>query len=199
MQVVLDNLNAIIVGGAVMLIMAAMTMSNQTAQVDSTRYYSGRSQFSQLTEFVERDFRNLGMNADTSLGMIIGYQWDQDAKFIEFQTMSDTTDGAAPSQIKYELTTSHWEKTDSDSIQCYELIRYAYSGGSYKDVGASMNTLTSFEIQLFDENESSVTGDLNDTRIIEVAMIAISPLGEGGTIKRLRWRKRYMPINLKFN
>ena len=196
MQLILDNINAVMVGGVVLLILGAMTLSGQEAQIDGARFYASRVHASQLTQILERDMRNIGMGVDTSQAKIIAFQWDKGAKAFEFRTVVDTTASAPTRQVKYELIKTKLLVSNKDSVQCYQLNRYTFSGGAYQPDGQSIDTITDLDIELIDESGLAVSSDLKKTRFINVSLAAVSPLGEDAAIGRFRWRTRFRPINL---
>jgi hypothetical protein len=195
-QIILDNINAVLIGGVIMLIIASMSLNNRETMIDGARYQAGRMHASDLTRVIERDLRNLGVGADTSEASIAAFQWDDDAKAFEFRTTSDTVMTTTSYMVKYELVKSRKMATKEDSVQCYQLKRYALSGGVYKPDGNSIETITELDIALLDRDGAPVNGDLAAARSIDVSLVAISPLGEDEIVERYRWRTRFHPINL---
>ena len=196
MQLILDNINAVMVGGVVLLIMAAMSLNTSEVQIDGARYYAGRLHSSELTQILERDIRNIGMGVDTSQAKIISYEWTKTNRVFEFRSVADTTHTAPTRQVKYELVPSKVLITDTDSVQCYQLNRYTMHSGSYMIDGQSLDTITDLNIQLLESDGSAVGSDLKETRFVDVSLAAISPLGEDAAVRRFRWHTRFRPINL---
>ena len=195
MLLLYDHLVALLIGGIIFLVLVQMQQTGIQAQVEVTRYYASRTQMVGFIETLQRDFQNVGAGVDPFDQKIMSFSWDDTEKSIEFLATVDTTAGAPVELIKYQLLSVPEEESPCENVECYELQRFVHDGTAYQPDGKSMNTLTDFEIQLRMWNGLPVV-DLDDTREIFVRVAALSPLGEGGFIKRSRWQTQFRPINL---
>ncbi len=196
MLLLYDHLVAVLIGGFIFLVLVQMQQTGIQAQVEVTRYYASRTQMVGFIEMLQRDFQNVGAGVDPSDQMMVSFSWDDTEKSIEFLATVDTTAGAPVELIKYQLLSVPSQESHCEKVECYEIQRFVHDGTAYQADGKSMNTLTEFEIQLRMWNGSPVVGDLDDTREIFVRVVALSPMGEGGFIKRSRWQTQFRPINL---
>jgi hypothetical protein len=193
-------MNAILVSVVTVTLLAALAMDQQSARIDAIKYYSGRVNASQFVEIMERDFRNIGVGVEKGTAKIIDYRWDESKKYFEFKSMVDTMANASPRQIRYEMTPAAHIKfvvgNRRDSLAAYKVVRYHFENGAYKGDGGSVHSITHFNITLLDQYEQDVSKNLENARLIDVGMIALSPLGEDESAGRFRWHTRYRPVNL---
>lgn len=195
MNLLYDHLLSVIIAGIIFMVMVQLRWTGQQAQVETTRYYAGRTQMIAFIETLQRDFQNVGAGVNPTSPMITAYTWNGTEKSIEFLATVDTTAGAPVELIKYHLIAVTGQSI-CGQVQCYELQRYVHTGSTYQPNGKSMSTLTEFEIQLYEGDGSPVGANLNDAREIQVRVAALSPMGEEGIIKRSRWQTRFQPVNL---
>ena len=203
MQAVFDHLTAIVISIVIFGVLVAMQVRVQESQIDATRHYANRTHLVSFIDFLERDLPNIGAGVDPADPMILDYSWSGSNKFIEFQAIVDTAATAPVEQIKYELVPTQTVDVGIDGtidmVQCYELRRFVYDPIAmlYELDGKSQELLTDFEIELLDASGSPIGADLNDTRMIQVRIGALSPLGPDQIIQRTRWQTLFLPINLR--
>lgn len=198
MQFIYDHLNAVLIGGIAILILAQLAIDRQGAQVNATRYQAGLVHMNDLVEMIEHDFHNIGSGISPADSMIVAYKWDQSGKYFEFRTASDTT-GVIIKQIRYELAKTRDIPVKSDSVktvQGYELRRYELKSGSYTLTGKSMDTVTDLTISLYRAGGGTIGSDLNKAREVVIQMTALSPLGEDQLVRRNHWNARFYPTSL---
>ena len=207
MQVIFDNLIAVLISGFLLLMLVQLNRNGNQARVNTTRYYAGHVQATSFIETLQRDFRNIGSGVDAADAMINAFQWDDDDTFIEFYAtiQPDTIPTAPPAPvelIRYEKVavpdcqTRVSRYAQPDPIPCFRVDRSVWDGTQFVKEGGSMDTLTEFKIEIRDGNGANASGNPDDTREIVVRMAALSPLGEDGIIKRTRWQTRLQPTNL---
>lgn len=203
MQAVFDHLTAIVISIVIFGVLIAMQIRVQESQVDATRHYANRTHMVSFIDVLERDLHNLGAGVDPADPMIVDYSWSGSPKFIEFQTIVDTAATATAELIRYELVPTDTVDVGAngtiDMVPCYELRRFVYDpiGSQYQLDGKSQERLTDFEIELRDGSGSPIGANLNDTRMIQVRIAAISPLGADQIVQRSRWQTLFQPINLR--
>ena len=200
MHVIYDNLIAVLISGFLLLILVQLNRNGNQARVDTTRYYAGRAQATSFIETLQRDFRNIGSGVDATDAMISAFQWDDVDKFIEFYATIEP-DPAPVKHIRYKKVSAPDceildENGEPASTPCFQVVRFVYDGTQWVEKGGSMETLTKFKIEIRDGNGANASGNPDDTREIAVQMVALSPLGEDGIIKRTRWQTQLRPTNL---
>jgi hypothetical protein len=192
MQLIYDNLAAILVGTVVLLILAGIHLSSQTAGAEAGMYYMNRVQTLSLIQMIERDFPNIGAGVDPQQrDMITAYTWTEDERRFEFRAVVDTTEGAPVERIQYRVEPVDNPACERLEIQCYEVQRLADTGNGFEPSGRSNTFVTDFQIEI-----SPQTGNLADVREIRVRLAALSAAGEASIVGRSNWETRFRPFNL---
>lgn len=224
MQALLDNLAAVVIGATVILIIAFTQFKGQEAAVDGVQYYAAKSQMVDFVRQLQVDLHSLGSgvpNAEIEAGQA----------FAAYVVSGDTTD--VLTFRGYADSTAFAAKTATDEL-CYrrELsgstvhVRDPATGGYVEkptfrivrrlnptspatctggtEVGASMSTLTAFDVDL-QRSDGTSTTTFADVRQLAVRVRGVSPLGGGTTahqggmtqhIDETRWDGVIRPRNL---
>ena len=148
---------------------------------------------------------------------------------VEFYTWADTTADFSdtppappaypvnyqPYRVRYQWTVTGTARTLDPTTNAYDTVptylveRFVNDGSGYVKSGESVNTVTLLRFDLFDIGGTPVTpAKRENTRQIEVTLMAVSPLG-GGTdgmidteagvapaVSESRWNKVFRPPNL---
>jgi hypothetical protein len=192
MQFLYDNVMAILVGSAVLLILGAIHLRTQNAGAEAGMYYMNRVQTMTLINMIERDFPNIGagVNPQTQT-MISGYSWSENERRFEFFAAIDSAAGAPVQRIQYRVVPAENQTCDRSQVQCYEVQRLIDSGAGFELTGRSNAFVTDFEIELF-----PTSSPLRDVREVRVRLAALSPSGANSTVGRTSWETRFRPFNL---
>ena len=200
MLIQFDHLTAILIAGMLTLMIFSLQKTNQESQLEATQYYAGRTHVVAMVDMLERDFRNIGAGVDSSDPMILGYQWNNTDRYIEFVATVDTTIAATPDSLKYVLAPSKTVQITLDdslqTVQCFELQRHIFDGSTYVIDGLSMDTILDMDIELSLTGGAPIGADLNETREITIKVTALSPMGVGKIIQRFRWQTTFKPYHL---
>lgn len=195
-----DHIISIMIGGLVMLIMATVYLDGQEAGVEITMQYSGRVNALNLIEMVQRDFSNIGSGVDTADPMILDYVWNATTKYIEFRGVVDTAATAPVELLRYQVVFVDSAQINfNDSLQTvalFEVQRLVDDAGTYRETGVSASTIREFDVSLLNATGSSVGGAFNDTRQIEVRMVALPSAIDTRINRHNYWQTRIRPPNL---
>lgn len=200
MYFIFDHLNAIIVSAVLVFILAWVMFQMQETNMETTLHRQKQTQALDLIEMLERDLRNVGSGVDLTDDMILAYQWDEDNRYLEFLSISDTSEAATVEQIRYELESSDSlmvvDQGVSQRVPAYTLHRKVFSGGSYITTGSSQPMITELSVSLLDADSTPVTVALNATRIIEVQLKVASNLDTDEGMPVTVWETRFRPVSL---
>ncbi len=195
-----DHILSIIIGGLVMLAMMQVYLDGQRAGIEITTLYSGRTSTLSFVETLQHDFPNIGSRMSAADPMILNYVWNSTTKFIEFRGTIDTLDAAPVEQIKYQVVFSDSMQIEfngtSEMVALYEVQRLVDDAGTYKITGSSAPTVREFEISLFDGSGLPVTATWDNTRQVEIRMVAVPPLSDSQVIRHNYWQTRFRPPSL---
>lgn len=197
MHVIYDNLLAVLISGFLLTVLMQLSIDSNETRVDSTRYYANRVQSTAFIETMQRDFRNIGAGVDAAQTMVVSFSWTSFPRSLEFKAALATTPSPPVEEIKYEIDVVPSSQSTCGNVTCYEIKRYRKDGGTYVYDGGSQATITKFDIKLKDGDDLEVgSGNLDDTRKIEVSLTALSPFGDNDLMKHTRWQSRLQPVNL---
>jgi len=192
MQLIYDNLSAVLVGTVVLLILAGIHLTSRTAGTEAGMYYMNRVQTLTLIQMIERDFPNIGAGVDPQQrDMIAAYSWSDENRRFEFRATIDSTAAAPVHRIRYEVAPVTNPTCAEAQVQCYEVQRMVDAGSGFEVTGRSNTFVTDFEIEL-----SPQTGDLADVREVRVRLAALSPGGDNSVVSRTSWESRFRPFSL---
>jgi hypothetical protein len=192
MQFIYDNVMAILVGSAVVLVLGVLHLRTNDAGAEAGLYYMNRVQTMVLINMIERDFPNIGAGVDPqSRDMISGYTWSEDERRFEFNAAIDSALGAPVERIQYRVVPAENPMCARHQVECFEVQRLVRSESGFEITGRSNNFVTDFEIELFPES-----ADLRDVREVRVRLVALSPSGAKSTVGHTRWETRFRPFNL---
>lgn len=200
MQVLLDNLAAVVIGSTVLLIIAFTQFRGQEAAIDGVQYYAAKSQMVDFVRQLQVDLHNVGAgvpNADIETGeAIVTYATTGDTtEAFAFRTYADSLSFApkpGPDVVCYrrELTgeTAYVRDPAAGGYEekpTFRIVRRVNPTSSADCTGgtetsASMASLTEFHIDLRRDN-GSTTPNYSEVRQLGVHVRGVSPLGGGET------------------
>ena len=150
MQVLLDNIGAMLVYGAVALAVVATQFRSTQSNVETTVGYMSKKQTLELASFMEQELKLIGQG---TVDKITEATTNGDGQTTSFKFWWNN--GAADLEVEYRLETTDIIQIDGNDVQRYRMDRYvngAYSGGSAP-------TLRDFVLQPLDAN-GNVVGPL---------------------------------------
>lgn len=202
MQLIWDNLVAIIVGGAVLLMMATMTLRNVEPKAESFHYYDMRVHMNTLTETIRQDFVNIGAGTDSGEQMLFAPVAISDSitSSFRFRATLGLDESAVPENLKYELTevAGGCAMADGATVSCYRLARFLCDAGygSCEASGTSTPSITMFAVKLLDD-QGNPTIDPTEARGVRVRLAAVPPDGRSAVVPQVRWESSFRPVNLE--
>lgn len=186
MQLILDNLVALLVGTVVLVILLALTTGWSTETRDRTRAYTTREMQRSLAEMFERDVFNIGANVPVGDPMLVE---NSDSVF----SFHGAVNGSGAARlIEYRLV-SH-----SVSDSTYKIERWV--DGVY--TGGSAGLLKSFEVDLLSENDVPVTtAPYSAARKVVIRFQSALPYAseiesERASLRQMNWESVYQPALL---
>jgi hypothetical protein len=195
-----DHLSSIIIGSVLLLVLIQVIVQGQEASVDLVQHYAGRAQATSLVTMMQGDLPNVGAGVDAADDAIVDYSWSETGGTFTFQATTDTSTTATPQTIRYQLVAADSVEVESDGVTetlpAYTLQRLVESGGTYVLTGASSSTILDLDLRLLKDDETAVSTDLDETRIIEIELEMLSSLGQDEAVGRIYWRTRFRPLNL---
>ncbi len=161
MQLILDKLAASIVTAIVFLALFGLQTRVQGDSAGETVSYMAKKQTLNFAETLERDFANAGFMTAPGQQAILQFSNStvDDVTYtdmIEFIGMGSTGTQAG---IRYVTTQTDSTFVDGKSVPTFQVERFENVGLGWKNAGASMSTLTDFDVDILDENNNGTTVD----------------------------------------
>lgn len=189
MQLIFDNLIALLVGTVVLVILLGLTTDWTTENRDRTRQHMTREQQRVLAEMFERDVLNIGANVPVGDPILVA---NTDSLFSFYGAVNGS--GVAR-LIEYKLKA----EMQADSTTLYRIDRHidgAYSGGTQA-------VLNWFEVKLLKPDPSDPTKDVlatdpsfSDARKVKIRFQATLPYksnNEDASLRVTNWETIYQP------
>lgn len=139
MQHFLDHVSAVLIGGAVMLLVISVWTRHQSAKVAATMAYQARSQVEAVREVISGDMERLGVDVPTGDDAILGLSWTGDTRAFEFQGRVDAPPTSPPDRIRYLATSVPCSAGDGT---CWRLRRQVHDGSSFQTAGFDIEAST---------------------------------------------------------
>ncbi|MEX0747921.1 MAG: hypothetical protein WD275_07980 [Rhodothermales bacterium] len=175
MQLILDNLAAVVIAGVLFLILVGVNQRSRIAAVETSNYYALKQQQLSFVEVLKRDMQNV-----TSVESIT-----EDPATLQFQftARTDPADNIERTVIYRRVITGQ-----QDGLQLYQIQRLVNGVAQ----GGSMSTIVEWEITSQNEEGAQVT-DIADARQVYVRFAAVNPYQAGETVDRSRWEAAFRP------
>lgn len=175
MQLILDNIVAVMIAGVLFLILVAVNHRSRLAAVETSNYYALKQQELSFVEMLKRDMQNV-----TDLHSITEDPMTLEFKFKARTDPADTT--------RKSVTYRRVSKGVQEGVSVYQVQRIV--NGSFD--GGSMSTVASWQIVA--QNEEGVqVSDVANAQQIYVRFEALNPFQEGETIDKSRWEATFRP------
>lgn len=202
MQFILDNLMAVLLAGAVLFILSVTQIHSQRASVEQTASYATKTKALTFGEWLEDDILSLGENFGRNRFRFEVPETDEYGNTSSFQFYSDIPQAAGDTLreiTKYELQEIDTVNRGDTSITIFQMHRSRAdmpivdgvvgtptSGDWYSD-GASLATLSSFQIHLLDRwGQITNNVETGDYVRVQFSLIPQFPV-EPEYIRELYW------------
>ena len=177
MQILLDNLTATIMGGAILLMIITANMSNRESLTDSTAFYSMMMKQEAFAYMLTRDLQGV-----ESLSSI------EEASDSTFRFRGHIGDNATLHTIVYKREYVR----DYEGTPYYQIYRMVDG----EIVGGSGDIITSWRIEAQDATGAKVT-DTDAAKQIYVRFDVGSKIGDQAKIEQTYWEASFFPPLLR--
>ena len=164
MFTIFDNLNAVIIGGVVMVILLAMQVRVTEVNIEQTSNYMVKRQGIDLATWMEDDLLSLGVNIDKtaevpylnpvdSAGMTMQFVFHQDS-------INTTVTPADTIRIttRYSLGKAGATTLEGETVNIYQIQReQRLDGGAWFETGNSPAILSHFRVDMLNADAEPVT------------------------------------------
>lgn len=175
MQLIFDNIVAIMIGGVLFLILVGVNQRSRVAAVESSAYYALKQQELNFIETLKRDMQNV-----TNLQSV-----EEDPGTLEFQFQARTDPSDTTRRTIVYRRVFQEERGGHDLYQVQRRVDGSPEGGS-------MATIVTWDIVA--QNEEGVeVADVANARQVFVRFEAVNPFQESDTIDRSRWEATFRP------
>jgi hypothetical protein len=199
----LDNLAAILIGTAVILMLSAAQIRSSQAGVEQVASHASKAKMLSFGEWIEDDITSLGANIRNNTGRFLEPTVDEHGNTEAFTFFSDNPTGGGDTMrvmTRYRLVPTRTVTIDDSTHQLYEVRREfsevevengeaaipEYGSTAWISDGRSVATLSFFEIDLLDRQGLTATVGTADFIQIRFAMVPEIWL-ERGYIRELFW------------
>ncbi len=206
MQLIYDNLVAVIVSALLVLVLMTVRLRTQEVAFDATRFHAAKARQAQFIDVIEYDLEELGSGVPTGERMIHSYGKDQHGlDCIEFEKEFQASDGTIRlGRVRYERQPAGSYAAPDTVLPLFEFERLVESeAGGMVPGGGSGRSVLRLELNLLGEDGQPVEDNLNGAESIEVALESIMPFqlaGQGArertAVQRMNWQGRFRPSNL---
>ncbi len=202
MQLIYDNLVAVLVSALLLTVVMTIKMRTQETAIDATRFHAAKSRQAQFVDLLEYDLEELGSGVPTGEPMIHAYSTDSlGLECIEFE--KQFADGEL-GRIRYKRWHAGSYVDGDTTLRLVEFIRLVEAtDGSFVYSGGSGRTVLRLDLELLDKDGQPATDNMNGTDRIDVALESVMPFalsGQGArersAVHRMNWQSTFRPSNL---
>lgn len=190
MQLILDNLASILIGGVVIIMVLNTQIDAQQAAAEQSTAYAARKATLSTADLLEDEFRLIGDGATNQIDSLAANAAGETAHFGFWRD-----DGSGDMLVEYRLfeTDSVYLANDDRFVQLYRLDRF--EDGTH--VGGGPSTIRSFRVSLMTETGANATPAT--TRLVKVALVVTYPFGESrdAYLYQTHWGTTVAPVNLE--
>lgn len=181
MIAIFDNLTAMLIGSAVLLIMVGMNQRNQEVAIERSINYVAKKQAIEFGNWLQDDVANIG--AGVAGGSPVLEVPEENAAGVTSRFTfyrKETAAAATPVEIEYLLAprpavTMQTSRGRDTTFTLYEIRRVV--NGATAESGKSMPTITRFKVELLDRN-GRVTTDAAAARQVRIGFSAVARFSE---------------------
>ncbi|RMH53139.1 MAG: hypothetical protein D6685_16065 [Bacteroidetes bacterium] len=159
MHVIFDNLNALVIGGVVVMVILSMQMRVAEINIEETANYMVKRQGVDLATWMEDDLMSLGLNIDKSAEVPFINPVDSAGITVAFEFIQDSinTTVSPPDTIRittrYDLVSTGTTEVDGENVNIYAVQRrQRLDGGPWMDAGRSPGILSHFRIDMLNRD-----------------------------------------------
>ena len=190
MQLILDNIASLLIGGIVIMLVLNTQIDAQQAAAEQTTAYAARKATLTTADLLEDEFRLIG---DGSAEKIDSLTTNAAGETIHFGFWRD--DGSGDMLVEYTLTEtdSAWIHNEQEWVPLYRLDRF--EDGT--QVGGGPATVRTFRVTLMTETGANATPAT--ARLVKVALVVAYPFGESedAYLYQTHWGTTVAPVNLE--
>lgn len=205
MIAIFDNLNAILIGSTVILVIMAMQMRMTEMSVEQTANYMMKRQAMDLATWMEDDLLLMGRNMPNSTvaytnptdssGITVGFEFFRDSVAVvggTLDTLRITT--------RYDLYRTGVHQTEKDTVDSFRLERSVKMGGEpWVREGGSSALLSHFKVEMLDRDALPVANPVanpNQVRNTKVSFHMVTPFEtRRATLRRVYYGSTLMVRN----
>jgi hypothetical protein len=196
MQWIIDHIAAVVIGGTIIFILAALNMRGQQASIETVQYHAARTAAVTLTSVMEQDIMNIGAGRIRLQSTDIAINKGGNPPYVEFRTRPDRSiPGTA--MVRYTWEEEGEVVIDGEVVPTYQMKRTVDG----QETPISGNIITSFDINLmrrFGDVWEMAPSPLHiHARRVDVSLTLVSPLGRGELMQETRWQRQILPVNLR--
>ena len=180
-----DNLGAVVVIGAVTIVLFSVQLMAGDAQVDSTQRASGRTVVAQTADWIERDLANVGFDVPVGDPAILDYAWSAGGGTFRFVTLSDTSATARADTVRYVYSVAGGAP---------RLDRYVTANGTETQTASAGPSLARMSLELRTAAGGPVGTQTAQTARIDVVLEMRTLLDAGAP--PVVWEQQIYPANL---
>jgi hypothetical protein len=194
MQWIIDHLAAVVIGAAIIMMLAALNIRGQRSSIETVQYSAARTAAVTLTSVLEQDIMNIGAGQLRIGSTDLSLNKNANPPYVEFRTRPDRSSSSS-AMVRYT-----WEEDGSviingQSTPTYKMKRTVNG----QDMPISGNIITSFDIEFlrrFGDTWEPAVSPIQ-TRRIDISLTLVSPLGQGDLVEETRWERQILPVNLR--
>ncbi len=199
MTVLYDHIISVLVASVIILLLFNVQQRSQKTSVERALMYKAKAQTLDLASILERDLSNAGFQTPPV----------EPAILVAEPLFGDRTDSlmfwgmganGTRTRIAYGIQVVDSMRLDGDMLPLYELRRYERRGAGFVRVGGSAQTLTTFRVDLLDENNQLSNRDSAVRFRVKLASAVYPSKKEDGYLKgyrRLTWGITLAPTSLQ--
>ncbi len=190
MSVILDNLSAVLVSGAVLLLIISTQFSAQQATAEQTIAYMAKMSTMKMVDYLEDELLLVG---DGTENAIVDLTTNSDGMTTNFSFWRQD-DLGADMLVTYTLTEQDSVEFNDGWVQMYQFNRFENGVAA----GGGSSTLEHFEITMLTETGTQ-TGSTSAARLLRIRAINVYPYGDPSDsyLHRTFWGITLRPLNLE--
>ena len=163
MQFLLDNLAAVMIGGALLLIMALVQQRGQQGAIEATLHDNAKAKAQSLHEVLMRDLQNMAGGDHDNDGKLevcsLSKLPSGNTNSFVFPTVVNTGASSETRYVRYTLTeTGETVMVKGASQPLYRIEREERvpPSGSWKEAGGGLSSITQFKVALYPADANSM-------------------------------------------
>ena len=191
MTAVYDHLVAVMLVGAVLLILIGVSRGTTRSSIGAAQTLADATALSDLDALIEADLGALGAGVPSGQPVILDYAWTGPARRFVFLA-ADAAGAVRP--VRYTLTASTGSACPAGG-PCFEFARSVDRGSGFAADGGSAALVKAFDLDLI-----SPSGVPDEARAAALRMVLLPRFSDGATesVRERVWERRIPLLNLRF-